>query len=98
MSRLKRTFGAVVLAVAMALLLTTPAQAQPGPASPATDLWQQVWARLAAFWGEPVSRWLGGAAVEKIGSHIDPNGAQAPAPPAADNPGSDIGTHIDPNG
>ena len=97
MSRLKRTLGAVVLVVAVAFLLTTPAQAQ-GPASPAADLWQQVWARLAAFWEEPVSRWLGGAAVDKIGTHIDPNGAQAPAPPAADNPGSDIGTHIDPDG
>ena len=100
MSRLKRTFCAVVFVLLLAPGFAPAAHASE-PVTPRLALWQHVWTQLSALWEEPVSRWLGGRpTVEKIGMTIDPNGAQAPAPaPAATGGGHvDIGLTIDPNG
>jgi hypothetical protein len=95
MSRLKRTFCAVVFVLLLAPGFAPAAHASE-PVTPRLALWQHVWTQLSALWEEPVSRWLGGRpTVEKIGTGIDPDGAQAPT---STKPATDIGMGIDPNG
>ena len=101
MSRPRRTSALAGLVLVLALALTPAAQAAGPPVLFFPASWLEIGLdRLAGWWQEVMALRRSApihARGEKIGMTIDPNGANAPAPPPA-NASRDIGTGIDPNG
>jgi hypothetical protein len=90
-----RGLAALILAAALALAFTLPAEAGAWKERPATG-WEALWVRVVSWLGTLKSGPASTGAGCESGASIDPDGCPAAATPAP--AGCESGASIDPNG